>query len=334
MLQFFRYLLFPFSIIYKVITTLRNLLFDLGILKSISPDLPSIGVGNLTVGGTGKTPVVDYLIEKLKKDNQITVISRGYGRKTKGLREITSLENPETVGDEPFMLYEKHQGLSFIVSESRKKALEYLKKKESKSDLIIFDDVLQHRHVKPKTMIMLSDFSRPFYEDVLLPTGNLRESRIGAKRANIVLVSKCPIDLDTAEKENIRLQISKYSNAEIYFSQMESTLEKKTTNTELTQSEKVILVSGLANNKQFFDSIANRYQIQFHYKYPDHFQYSESEISEILKSNLPIITTEKDFVKIKKLIPRNSNSAIYVSKIMLKIENEAGFWDSIRSKLK
>lgn len=309
-------------------------MFDFGILKQTTPEIPSIGVGNLTVGGTGKTPVVDFLLKKLKSENGITVISRGYGRKTKGLRVIADGESPETVGDEPYMLFSNHPEVQFIVSEKRINALDYLKKENSGSNILIFDDVFQHRWVKSKVMIMLSDFNRPFFNDSHLPVGNLRESRSGAKRADIILVTKCPVDLNPYEKDEIKNRIAKYSDAKVYFSEMISSIEHLKTPDKEIPEENVVLVSGLADNEQFFESLKNKLKISDHFKFPDHYKYSESDIKKILNYNLPVVTTEKDIVKFKAFLTKDTNPDIYISKIMLKIDDEDGFWDYLSPKLK
>ena len=209
MLQFLKYLLFPFSLLYKGITSLRNLLFDFKILPSFQPPLPTIGVGNLTMGGTGKTPIIDYLISILSSP-RIGVISRGYGRKTKGFIALDSESKPENVGDEPFMLSKMNPGVNFFVSENRVEG--YKKATDAVKDLgiILFDDVFQHRYVKAKINILLCDYNRPFYEDYVLPTGLLRESRFGAKRADVIIVTKCPETISESQKMRLgeKLQLT------------------------------------------------------------------------------------------------------------------------------
>jgi tetraacyldisaccharide 4'-kinase len=188
-------LLFPFSILYGWITSIRNFLFDKGIFKSYSFDIPIIAVGNLSVGGTGKTPQIEYLIRLLSPNYKIAILSRGYKRKSKGFVLADPTSNAEILGDEPFQIYQKFPNTIVAVDADRKNGIENLLVLNEKPDVILLDDAFQHRKVKAGFYILLTGYDDLFYSDFILPAGNLRESRSGAKRANVIIITKCPKDI-------------------------------------------------------------------------------------------------------------------------------------------
>ncbi|MEH6408189.1 MAG: tetraacyldisaccharide 4'-kinase, partial [Leeuwenhoekiella sp.] len=177
-----RKLLFPFSIIYYIVTLARNYFFDRGWLKSKSYDFPVIGIGNLSTGGTGKSPMTEYILRLLKDRYLMATLSRGYGRKTTGFRAVDSKDNADQVGDEPLQFAKKFPDVQIAVNEDRQEGITLLQKKASKPDIIVLDDVFQHRKVTPGFLILLTTYESPFYNDFLLPAGNLRESRKGVNR--------------------------------------------------------------------------------------------------------------------------------------------------------
>lgn len=325
MIQFFNYLLFPFSIIYKGITSLRNLLFELKVLPTYEPNIPTIGVGNLTVGGTGKTPIIDYLISIFPK-NKIGIISRGYGRKTRGFLQINSNSNSKEVGDEPFMLFCKNSNKAFFVSEDRVEGLKKALAIEPHLDILLFDDVFQHRYLKPKINILLCDYSRPFFEDFLLPTGLLRESKSGANRADIIIVTKCPEYISETERGLLADKIRKYTKKNIptYFAVFQSLPPSNIENAILAKKSKVVLISGLANNKGFKSGLEQNFEIEKHFAYKDHHDFSKEEVADILSffPNLNFVCTEKDYVKIKPLVNPEFLPFFYISEQKIRIINE------------
>ncbi len=325
MIQLFKYLLFPFSLTYKGITSLRNLLFELKVLPTFEPNIPTIGVGNLTVGGTGKTPIIDYLISFFP-DNKIGIISRGYGRKTKGFLQINSKSSSKEVGDEPFMLYSKNLEKAFFVSEDRVEGLKKALAIEPNLDIILFDDVFQHRYLKPKINILLCDYSRPFFEDFILPTGLLRESKSGAKRADIIIVTKCPVNISEAERGFWAERIRKYTkkHTPIYFAAFQSLPPSNIENAILAENTKVVLISGLANNRAFKAGLEQNFEIEKHFAYKDHHDFSKDEISSILSlfPDSNFVCTEKDFVKIKSLLNPEFLPFFYISEQKIRIINE------------
>ena len=222
-MPFFRYLLFPFSLIYYFLTQFRNWLFEKGIFKSFSFDRVVISVGNLTVGGTGKTPMTEYLTEMLQEDYNLAFLSRGYKRKTRGFRIAEATDDATTIGDEPYEYYRKFNKISTVaVGEDRALSIPKILLKHPEVEVILLDDGFQHRSVKPDINILLTDYGRLFYKDWLLPTGNLREARVNALRAEMVVVTKCPEDIGQDERQEISSRVRKYTrtSAPVFFSKI------------------------------------------------------------------------------------------------------------------
>ncbi len=297
-----RKILFPFAILYGFITSFRNFLFDKGILKSHSFDLPIIAVGNLSVGGTGKTPQIEYLIRLLSPTNKIATLSRGYKRKSEGFILADATSNAEVLGDEPFQFYQKFPNILVAVDANRKNGIEQLIQ-ISKPDIILLDDAFQHRKVKAGFYILLTAYNDLYADDFILPTGNLRESRSGAERANIVVVTKCPANLPEKERNYIERKLQLESKQKLFFTSIAYdefifSEEKQLLVSEIKNSEKLLL-AGIAKPEPFFDYLKNENDIVL--TYPDHHHFSEKDILEIKEKakGKIIITTEKDFVRLK-----------------------------------
>ena len=201
-----RKILFPFSILYGFITSIRNFLFDIGVLKSYSFDLPIIAVGNLSVGGTGKTPQIEYLIRLLSDKYKVATLSRGYKRQSEGFILANEISDAKQLGDEPFQFYQKFKNIQVAVDANRKNGIEQLLSNSDAPEIILLDDAFQHRKVKAGFYIMLTSYGDLYANDFMLPTGNLRESRSGAQRANIIIVTKCPSSLSLDAQNNIKKQ--------------------------------------------------------------------------------------------------------------------------------
>ncbi len=306
-----RYLLFPFSILYGWITSIRNFLFDKGILKSYSFDIPIIAVGNLSVGGTGKTPQIEYLIRLLSPNYKIATLSRGYKRKSEGFVLANSNSNAEILGDEPFQIHQKFPNIHVAVDAQRKNGIEQLLKLDSKPEVILLDDAFQHRKVKAGFYILLSSFDDLYINDFMLPTGNLRESRSGAKRANVIIITKCPKDLSELAQQNIIKKIG--LNVPIFFSfidydsEVYNEFESKKVE-EIIDVDKLLL-AGIAKPEPFFAYLQAEKNVKL--VYPDHHHFSEKDIEEIKNkaNNKLIITTEKDYVRLKN---QNLKSLFYL----------------------
>lgn len=301
-----RKILFPFAILYGFITSIRNFLFDRGILKSYSFELPIIAVGNLSVGGTGKTPQIEYLIRLLEERYAIATLSRGYKRKSTGFVLASANETAATLGDEPFQFYQKFPSSQVAVDADRKNGIEQLLTQEKKPQVILLDDAFQHRKVKAGFYIMLTAYNDLFLDDFLLPTGNLRESRGGAQRANVIVVTKCPSTLSEVAQTQIKEKIKRYSKASVYFSSIayDVAVYSKTTSisvSEIQQSD-CVLLAGIAKPASFFDYLKNTNSVCL--TYPDHHHFSDSDIQRIKQQagDKMIVTTEKDYVRLKDSI--------------------------------
>ena len=326
-----RLILFPFSILYGIITLIRNRLFDWGIFKSKIIPVPSIGVGNLSTGGTGKTPISAYLIELLlQKSFKVAYLSRGYGRKSKGV--ILADEHysfPENIGDEPTQIFNKFNasGLTVCVAEDRNLGVEAVLAKFPNTDVIILDDCFQHRWVKVGLMIALNNFHHPYYNDHLLPSGNLREYKSGIKRADIIITTKTPFKNSAKQIEQIEKKINLQTNQTLFFSGIkynDNVFDLNRNPLPIKTLGKSLIVSGIANNQLFFDEALKIESIKESkiLSFADHHLYTEENIKDferIIKDFglTSILTTEKDFQKIS-ILSTNNNIPIYYWPIQVK----------------
>jgi tetraacyldisaccharide 4'-kinase len=320
-----RYLLFPFSVLLDAVTRLRNLLFDLKLKPSVSFSIPVISIGNLAVGGTGKTPMAEYIIRLLHQHNKKTVmLSRGYGRATKGLRLANTDDTPATLGDEPFQVLKKFKHEVNVAVCEERAVLEGLQS-------IVLDDAFQHRYVRPGFSILLTDYKKPFYADWLMPVGRLRESARGAKRADVVVVTKCPIKITAQQKEEIRNRIKVYTNAPVYFSGIQEKSLQNFDNSHVddTQIKSVVLVSGLAQSGLFIQSMKEKFNVVEIFDFSDHHQYTTKDIEKIEKAidqhQAHVITTEKDFVKLNVLCNKAREKYLFLPIEMMIQEDGAKF---------
>ena len=292
-----RKLLFPFAILYGLITSIRNFLFDKGILKSYSFDLPVIAVGNLSVGGTGKTPQIEYLIRLLSDKYKIATLSRGYKRQSKGFILADANSSATILGDEPFQFYKKFPSIQVAVDADRKNGIEQLLSQSNKPEVILLDDAFQHRKVKAGFYILLTSYGDLYSDDFMLPTGNLRESRSGAKRANVIIVTKCPFNLSPDEQNNIKKKLKVAENQKLYFTFIayEEFVygENRKINVNEIQSAAKLLVAGIAKPEPFFAYLQDTNDVCL--SFPDHHNFTDKDILEIknLAQNNIIITTEK-----------------------------------------
>ncbi len=300
-------LLLPFALLYKTITDFRNHLYNIGYKRSIKFDRYVIGVGNLTVGGTGKTPFVELLIRLLKTKFNLAVLSRGYGRKTKGFRLASKQDNANTLGDEPFQYFTKYGNeIAVTVGEERALAIPELLFNKEDVNLIILDDAFQHRSVTPNFNILLNDYHRPFYKDHVLPMGLLRESRKHANRADIVVVTKCPDNLQESEMIEIEREIKKYSGEDtpVYFTGIRY-LEPVSIYGDRPIANSIFLFSGIANYKPLESFVSGQYDLLGHKIFPDHYVYKPQDLKTLIgnfqgyeKMDKSFLTTEKDMVRL------------------------------------
>ncbi|MDI9878073.1 tetraacyldisaccharide 4'-kinase [Flectobacillus longus] len=305
-------LLRPFSILYGWITSFRNLLFDWSIKSSKSFGLPVINVGNITVGGTGKSPHVEYLIRLLQPYYSLATLSRGYGRKTKGYLLANPHSTAEDLGDEPMQFYQKfgHQ-ISVAVSEKRVLGVSELMTGVH-PEVIVLDDAFQHRAIKPSLNIVLIDFQRPIFKDFPFPAGRLRENRSGLKRADIIIVSKCPDNFGKAQQQGFVQKLKPYLNevSPVFFSTIQyGEVTSCIDDWVLQIPNKVVLLSGIAQPQLFENYAKKTFEIIENVVYPDHYSYTKADIEKVLTilekaetGAKGVLMTEKDMVKIKPLL--------------------------------
>lgn len=303
---FFRKILFPFTVLYGWITQLRNFLYDIGVFKSYAFDVPVIAVGNLSVGGTGKTPQIEYLIRLLSEKYRVATLSRGYKRQSKGFILANDTSTASQLGDEPFQFYKKFQNTLVAVDADRKSGIEQLLSLPDKPEVILLDDAFQHRKVKAGFYILLTSYDDLFCDDFILPMGNLRESRSGVKRADIIIVTKCPNDLSEIEQNKIKKKVG--LDSPIFFSSIAYDDSVYSSDNSFKVSEiktqTKLLLAGIAKPKSFFAYLQNENDIVM--KFSDHHHFSEDDILNIKKQakNNLIITTEKDFVRLNDSISK------------------------------
>lgn len=308
-------ILTPLSWIYGLVTGVRNWLFNSKILKEEEFDVPVVGVGNITVGGTGKTPHVEYIVSRLSFDMHVAVLSRGYKRKTKGFVLANPKSTPDLIGDEPFQIYQKLGSRAKVaVCENRRHGIRELMRLFPELELIVLDDSFQHRWVKPKVSVLLTDYNRPFYKDHLLPLGRLRETPRQVNRADVVIVTKCPEELLPINFRIISKELDLMKYQKLFFSRYEYGSLQPVFQDEspyrvslgsLTANDSVLLLTGIAHPRYFV-----RYFRKFPFRvkvdhFPDHHDFSRDDILAISKKfkemkgeRKVIITTEKDAVRL------------------------------------
>lgn len=296
-----RKLLFPFSLLYGGITALRNFLYNKGFLKSKAYKLPVICVGNLSMGGTGKTPMIELLVSFLKEDFKIGVLSRGYKRKTTGFKEVDKESSVEEVGDEPLQFKRKFPEISVAVCEDRQKGIEQL---SDAADVILLDDAFQHRKVRASLSILLTSYSNLYSTDYVFPVGNLREPKWGAKRADLIVITKCPENMHASNMEVIKRKLNPEPHQEVYFSKIgyAAEIQNGMTSKPLNylKANKFLLVTGIAKPKPLIEYL-KLMGLEFEAKsFPDHHNFSTSEL-ELLQRHQLILTTEKDYMRLQTI---------------------------------
>lgn len=320
-MNIFRKILFPIAFVYWLITYIRNILYDKGLLNSQSFAIPIIAVGNLSVGGTGKTPQIEYLI-RLLIDYKIATLSRGYKRESKGFILANENTTAKTLGDEPFQFYTKFPEVLVAVDANRRNGITELLKHQP--DVILLDDAFQHRKVKAGFYILLTTYNDLFCEDYILPFGNLREPAMGKKRANLIIVTKCPKDLSDLAQEKIKQKLK--VSIPVYFSTIvyDDYLYSENGKVKISElNEEKVLVAGIAKPDLFFDFLGNQNDDKI--TFPDHHDFTTDDIAKILATakDKKIITTEKDYVRLKGKLP---NSQLYYLPIQSKlIQKETDF---------
>jgi tetraacyldisaccharide 4'-kinase len=313
--KFLRIIAFPLSVIYGIIVSIRNKFYDLGILPSKEFDIPVISVGNLCVGGTGKTPHIEYLIRLLKPEFYIATLSRGYGRKSSGFKLADTQSTASEIGDEPLQFKRKYSNVRVAVDANRVNGIRQLQKDYPSLQSILLDDAFQHRAVKPGLSIVLTDYSKLYTKDFIMPTGSLRESKKGIIRADIIVVTKCPAILLPIERKRLIAEIKPMPHQKIYFSYIKygdflpmNGDQKNPFPKEFyfERNYSVLLLTGIANTSPLEYYLKDKIKNMQRAKYPDHHRYTESNIDDVRKifnnivaSNKIILTTEKDAMRLK-----------------------------------
>ena len=329
-----KFLFIPISLLFDFITSVRNFLFDYNILKAEKFDIPIICVGNLSLGGTGKTPHVNYIIKELSKMFNVAVISRGYKRNNKNLLFVDYNSNVLEVGDEPLMLKKKNPDTIILVSGDRAKGIKKIINEYPKIDVILLDDGFQHRWVRSGFNLLLTSVSNPFYKDYLFPFGSLRESKKGYKRADTIIVTNNPEKLDNSYIKKIESEFA-ISDKPIIFSKVKYQKPKHLFSDKVLDNLKersIILLTGIANPTPLINYSNKNSTLNYHIKFKDHHNYTINDIKNILSYynrvkdvKKLILTTEKDSVKLLQFNKELTGLEIYFIPIEIEVNNKENF---------
>ena len=338
-MKFLKWLLFPFAVLYDLVTRLRNHLFNIGHFKSFEFQTNVISVGNLAVGGTGKTPMVEYLIRLLKDNHSVSTLSRGYGRKTKGFLQADIQQTTVSdIGDEPFQYLLKYgEQIGVFVGEERAWAIPGILYEQPKTEVILLDDAYQHRSVKPSLSIVLTKYDHLFTNDYLMPYGRLREPRTGINRADMIVVTKCPTQIN---REEVVDQISKYlnNNVPVFFTSVKygeaipfnNRTEKDFSNKQL------VLISGIANADDFEVYCQQQFNVLNHLRFGDHHFYKQKDIEKLRAyskgDEVVFLTTEKDFVKLREFEKELGDLPFYYLPIEVVFKDNKSEFDELVKK--
>ncbi|MBL7767249.1 MAG: tetraacyldisaccharide 4'-kinase [Chitinophagaceae bacterium] len=306
-LSILKYASLPFALLYGLVVFLRNKFYDLGIFNSIEFSLPVICVGNITVGGTGKSPHIEYLIELLSTRYKVATLSRGYGRHSRGFRIADPHTNAREIGDEPYQFKSKYPFVEVAVAEERMTAIPQLLQRKPQLDIILLDDAFQHRTVRAGFNILLTDYGRLFTKDYIMPFGLLRESRKAAKRAQTIIVSKCPPDMSEKEKLELTRSILPLPGQTIYFSSIvyQNIYPLTPDAPHPNSATEILLVCGIANPEPLVAHLKTKFKTVNLLRFKDHHYYTDEDIEEIKAAfdhikttNKTILTTEKDAARL------------------------------------
>lgn len=328
-------LLLPISLIYSFVLYIRHKLFDWGILKSKSYDIPNICIGNLNLGGTGKTPHIEYLVRLLSDKYNIAVLSRGYGRKTKGFILANSSHTHEDIGDEPLQYFKKFSNISVAVDEDRCEGMERLLQEDNPPQVVLLDDAYQHRKIKSGLNVLLTDYYYLYSKNYLVPAGGLRDIKAAAKRADIIVVTKSPEVLTPYYKKDVEESLKPLPHQKLFYSYIEyqefQPLSKCSFNTNIKEAKTVLLLCGIANTYSLEDHIKRKYNTISNIKFNDHHNFTEKDIDMIIEKynsligkNKVIVTTEKDAMRLinSSYISKFDNIPIYTIPIKVKFHKE------------
>lgn len=329
--KFLFYLLIPFSWLYGLIISFRKWLYKSGLYTRSKFDFPIICVGNITAGGTGKTPHIEWLIKNLSGHYRVAVLSRGYKRKTMGYLLSTPINTPEQIGDEPYQIKQKFLQVPVAVSENRVLGIPALLGDEPETEVVLMDDGFQHLSIQAGFNIVLCDYHRPYYNDYLLPAGLLRESKTGANRADVIIVTKCPHNLSIDEKNSIIQKLQLQPNQTVFFSSIQYQNFIAITDAAKQQgmplaNQPTIALAGIAKAGLFINQVKQTQQQVFPLVFSDHQTYTDDRIQQLAAEvsshqNSIVITTEKDAVKLKSgnILPHINHLPIWYLPIGIEI---------------
>jgi tetraacyldisaccharide 4'-kinase len=327
LLRSFRILLFPIALVYGAVVKIRNWMYAKGYLKSVRFNLPIINVGNLSVGGTGKSPMVEFLLYHLQQQYAIATLSRGYRRKTKGYilanEQTTALE----IGDEPLMFYKQFKNVAVAVGEERVLAIPQLLQDRPETQVVILDDAFQHRAINPSLHIVLTAYNNLYVDDYFLPTGDLRDEKNSIQRAAIVVVSKCPSTLTIEESVTVKERLHLHSTASLFFSAIVyAPLVSLQDNSTIAfhKNMEVLLVTGIANPKPMEQYLENKIKVYEKLSFGDHHIFTTDDIKSIEKqfsklhaNHAILITTQKDAMRLLKFGAAIKHLPIYILPIQM-----------------
>lgn len=324
-------LMYPLSLLYGLIVWLRNRLYDSGFISSIKFSVPVISVGNLSTGGTGKTPHIEYLIRLLQYEYRVATMSRGYKRSSNGFYLANAQTDVRMIGDEPMQFYRKFPEVAVSVCEDRMTGIPRLLSERSDIDVVLLDDAFQHRSVKPGLNILIVDYNKPFFKDYILPFGSLRESRNAYKRADIIVVSKCPDNVSEQQLSAFEQQIQVQPHQKLYFSKI--VYDQPTDiftglpyNME-EQPHNIVMVSGIAKPepmKQYLQNMGHQVHLL---RYPDHHYFTQANLEEMIQTiknwevtPKVLVTTEKDATRLERFSTELATLGIPVLVLPIKVD--------------
>lgn len=300
-MPFLRKILYPFSLIYALAVYIRNYLYDVGILRSKKSKTPTICIGNLSVGGTGKTPMAELFISLLKDNHEVALLSRGYRRQSKGFVLADKTSKVDDIGDEPFQIHSKFRDITVAVDADRQNGIAVLEEINS-PDVIILDDAFQHRKVTYGLSILLTAYGNLYCDDWYLPTGNLRDSKREAKRADLIVVTKCLPSLSRKEQKRITDRLRPEANQQVLFSSLtynpEIIGQDGSFPLDYFRDKQFTLVTGIANPKPLVAYLEEAGLTFEHLRYKDHHAFTEKEVQQLQQKKY-LLTTEKDYVRLK-----------------------------------
>ena len=334
-------LLLPLTMWYAIGVAVRNLFFDWGLKRSVCPVVPTIGIGNLRVGGTGKTPHTEYLI-RLLAGRRVALLSRGYGRTTQGFVLADESSTASQIGDEPLMMARKFPQLTVAVCEDRVEGVRRLMEMPQKPDVVLLDDVYQHRHIRPALNILLTEYGDPYCDDHILPFGNLREGRKCRRRANIVVVTKFPENLNDEEQQEMRRKLRLDDRQQLFFSHISYAEPVAVYDAVMPDAvEEAVLVTGIAHPEPLVRYLEKEYKV-YHLRFADHHPFGEDDCQRIIEmynqlkiSNAVVFTTEKDAARMRDAEVRKylQPLPLFYIPIKVKFENSQLFDTAIQASI-